>query len=242
MSEITSILALVGQLQSWLDAGRIPRPKGSVQWEVANGYIDQISQVSTWAMAQKHPGIVAIGRPLRNLADAMRAAGPSRIFCSGNVAGLGEDLPWQTACTQAERELHSLQDLLGTMAGSELPTIWHQGEQGIGGLRIVPGGLEFRGVIEDLGGKPLKCIAAFLNSPLRRVTATQLRTDHDIFGEFTDNGTIKNTISDARDALRKLRRNAGIPDDGGQYDPLPCVDSGKDLAWELKFPGELRKS
>lgn len=108
-------------------------------------------------------------------------------------------------------------------------------EQGIGCLEVIPGGLRYKGVTVDLSGEPLECIRAFLNSHHRRLSFSQLRDSVWGVGSYTTEATAKNKVSEARKALRSLRSLTGIPTDD-RYDPIPNLDHGKNLAWELKFP------
>jgi hypothetical protein len=125
------VLGTIHELQTWLDAGRVPRPRGEAAWTDAKGRIDRLSAVAAWCLGRPEASIAAIGRELRNLADTLRAAGPASVFWSGSLSGLGEDLPWKNACTRAERELETLRNLLGTPPAAPvppaMPTIWHHG-------------------------------------------------------------------------------------------------------------------
>jgi hypothetical protein len=104
-----------------------------------------------------------------------------------------------------------------------------------GGLEIIPGGIRYGEATVDLSGKPLACIGALLDAHHHRLQWQDLRNW--VWGKnaYTDEGTIKNAIKDARHALRKLARRANLPIDG-HFDPLPCVDIHPNLAWRLAFP------
>jgi hypothetical protein len=102
-------------------------------------------------------------------------------------------------------------------------------------LEVIPGGIRYDQVTVDLSGKALACIRELLDAHGHRLDWTKLQDR--VWGQdsYTGQATIKNTIADARDALRKLARQAGkrINED---FDPLPCVGRGKELAWKLDFP------
>ncbi len=102
-------------------------------------------------------------------------------------------------------------------------------------LEITPGGIKYGEAAVDLSGKPLACIRELLDAQDHRLDWRKLQDR--VWGQdtYTERGTIKNTIADARDALRKLARCAGKRI-GKDFNPLPCVDRGKDLAWKLNFP------
>lgn len=100
-------------------------------------------------------------------------------------------------------------------------------------LEIIPGGIKYGAATVELGGKTLACIREFCDAFQQRLDWETLRNR--VWDAYTDKGTIKNAVKDARDALRKLARQAGMQVDK-DYDPLPCVNHGKDLAWKLSFP------
>lgn len=102
-------------------------------------------------------------------------------------------------------------------------------------LEVLPGGIKYGNEIVELSGKPLACIRELVDASQNRLNWNTLRNR--VWGEdaYTEKNTVKNAIKDARDALRKLARESGMRVDRG-YDPLPCVDQGKDLAWKLSFP------
>jgi hypothetical protein len=102
-------------------------------------------------------------------------------------------------------------------------------------LEVIPGGIRYGRTTVDLSGKPLACIRELLDAHGHRLDWTKLRDR--VWGQdsYTEAATIKNAIADARDALRKLARQAGKRING-DFDPLPCVGRGKDLAWKLDFP------
>jgi hypothetical protein len=104
------------------------------------------------------------------------------------------------------------------------------------GLEVLPGGIRYGEVTVELSGKPLACISEIVDAHGQRLDAERLRER--VWGResYTEISTVKNAVADARDALRKLARLAGIPIDK-HFDPLPCVDRGKNLAWKLAFPG-----
>ncbi len=102
-------------------------------------------------------------------------------------------------------------------------------------LDILPGGIKYGTATVELSGKPLACIRALDDAWQNRLDWGTLRNR--VWGEdtYTERRTIMNAIKDARRALRKLARKAGrIVDEN--YDPLPCVDRGRNLAWKLSFP------
>jgi hypothetical protein len=103
------------------------------------------------------------------------------------------------------------------------------------GLEVCPGGIKYGKVIVDVSGKPRACIEALLDAQEHRSDWWKLRER--VWGEnsYTDKKTVINTISDARDKLRELARKSGKYVDGN-FDPLPCVDQGKNVAWKLNFP------
>jgi hypothetical protein len=102
-------------------------------------------------------------------------------------------------------------------------------------LEILPGGIRCDGHTVELGGKPLACLRVLYDAHHRRLDWQTLGDR--VWGEdsYTDKGTVKNAIKEARAALRTLARKR----DGrleADYDPIPCVNRGVDLAWKLDFP------
>src|SRR5262249_25671954 len=72
------------------------------------------------------------------------------------------------------------------------------------GLDTTRGGIKYGKTTVDLSGKPLACIRALLDAYDHRLDWQTLRDR--VWGQdvYTAQGTIKNAMSDARDALRKL--------------------------------------
>lgn len=106
-------------------------------------------------------------------------------------------------------------------------------------LQILPGGISCKDaagkeITVRIGGKTLDIIRALTDAYQHQLDWTKLVQR--VWGPdaFTDKATIKNAVADARDVLRKLARQAGKHIDEN-YDPLPCVNRGKDLAWKLDF-------
>lgn len=117
------------------------------------------------------------------------------------------------------------------------PEMGYPGDQAE--LQILPGGIACKDaagkdVDVQLTGKPLACIREINDAHHHQLDWQVLRQR--VWGQEypTDRATIRNAIKDARDALRKLARKAGKHVDK-KYDPLPCVNRGKDLAWKLNF-------
>jgi hypothetical protein len=102
-------------------------------------------------------------------------------------------------------------------------------------IEVCPGGIRYGQATVDLRGKPLACIKALLDAYDNRLDCRTLKERVWGEGSYTDKNTIKNIISAARDALRQLARQAG-KHINKHFDPIPCVDHGKDLAWKLDFP------
>jgi hypothetical protein len=128
-------------------------------------------------------------------------------------------------------------DHFAALLHAEFSLIDRHADQGrqAAGLIIAPGVIKYGDASVDLSGKPLACISAFLDAHDNRLDWRKLRER--VWGEdaYTDKSTIKNTITDARDALRNLARLAGKRIDK-DFDTLPCVERGKDQAWKLNFP------
>ena len=106
-------------------------------------------------------------------------------------------------------------------------------------LQILYGGIGCKDasgqdVSVQVGGKTLDIIKALTDAYHQQLDWTKLRDR--VWGDqaYTDKATIKNAIADARDVLRKLARQAGRQV-AKNYDPLPCINRGKDLAWKLTF-------
>jgi hypothetical protein len=106
-------------------------------------------------------------------------------------------------------------------------------------LQILPGGIGCKDaagedVSVQIGGKTLAIIRELIDAYQEQLDWTKL--SQRIWGAdaYTDKATIKNAVADARDALRKLARKADVHVTKN-YDPLPCVNRGKDLAWKLDF-------
>src|SRR5713226_3669652 len=100
-------------------------------------------------------------------------------------------------------------------------------------LQILPGGIGCKDatgedVSVQVGGKTLAIIRELIDAYQQQLDWTKL--SQRIWGTdaYTDKATIKNVVADARDALRKLARKAGKRVTKN-YDPLPCVNRGKDL-------------
>src|SRR5262249_12166869 len=122
----------------------------------------------------------------------------------------------------------------GQRAGEDLePLHWS--------LEFLPGKIKCRNHSVELSGKPYECICEIYDAYERRLDCATLRTR--VWGEdqYTAVGTIKNAVSDGRDALRKLARKI-TGNLETSYNPVPCVSqsrknqSDEDLAWAIKWP------
>ena len=98
-------------------------------------------------------------------------------------------------------------------------------------LTIEPGGFRLSGTstIFPLTGKPLEILRVAMSAKDTRFTAEMLN-------KLVWNGdnpsveTIKATVKQSRKAMRKALEV------GTEFDPLPCVDYAKNLAWKLTLP------
>jgi hypothetical protein len=99
-------------------------------------------------------------------------------------------------------------------------------------LKLVPGGFSYGRHTVKLPGKPRQVLRVLLESQCRQATAAQLLEK---VWDKDSPATARNVItavSTLRQALRKLLAKAGCPCE----DPLPRLDTGRDLAWELRIP------
>lgn len=97
------------------------------------------------------------------------------------------------------------------------------------GLTFKPGGYIYRGVEMRLSGKCLGILTAFCDSRWLTKTAADLA---DTFWEADDAPQVSVYICKLRKSLQEAMRRANV----AEADPLPCVDEGDNLAWELKLP------
>jgi hypothetical protein len=100
-----------------------------------------------------------------------------------------------------------------------------------GVLTLAPGGFELRGEQGNLSGKAWEVLRAFVRSKLKRVTAASLLSD--VWGSDSDATSVNviDEVGKARKALQKAMKKSRKP----AANPLPCVDKGRNLAWELRL-------
>jgi hypothetical protein len=102
---------------------------------------------------------------------------------------------------------------------------------------MIPGGFVYRRHKEDLAGKPWGVLNAFVNSATKRLTAADLLKPQSGIWAVDSIATadnVKDAVEDVRAALRKVLSAAKV--ENSPRDPIPCVDRGPNLAWELRMP------
>jgi hypothetical protein len=97
-----------------------------------------------------------------------------------------------------------------------------------------PGGDPAREVVEDLQGKPLEVLNVLVSS---RHYRARMNTIIDAVWAGPHNAEdylVKGAVSKIRESLKRAMRRARVknpPDD-----PVPCVDTGRNLAWKIDLP------
>jgi DNA-binding response OmpR family regulator len=98
-------------------------------------------------------------------------------------------------------------------------------------LAMIPGGFRLHGQEFDLAGYPHSVLKAFVESRFKRLTAGDLIKS--IWPDGNGNNqTLKVHISTVRAALKDARQKTNCKATG---DPIPCIDHGEALAWELRL-------
>jgi hypothetical protein len=162
-----------------------------------------------------------------DLHDALRRARAAGAWSWGP----GPDVPGPLPPAP---NLSRLLVVVRSVAGELVDLAGRKGE-GPADLDFLPGGIRCGGQTVDLSGKPLACVRALYDAHHRRLHWRTLRDRVWGTDAYTEKNAIKNAIKDARDALRRLARKMGRHLEA-DYDPLPHVDQGENLAWELNFP------
>jgi hypothetical protein len=112
-----------------------------------------------------------------------------------------------------------------------------QPREGDGTIAIIEGGFEYRGRVrtirKDLSGYPLKILSEFVRSRNHRKSASDLLKLWGNKATCPTDQDVKVAVSAVRNALRDAIANSG---DECPPDPIPFVDRGSNLAWEIKLP------
>jgi hypothetical protein len=102
---------------------------------------------------------------------------------------------------------------------------------------MIAGGFVYRKHKENLVGKPWCVLNELVKSKTKRVTAADLlRSQTGIWpiDSLATTENVRDAIEVARAALRKALGAAKVKNP--PRDPIPCVDRGPNLAWELTMP------
>jgi hypothetical protein len=117
--------------------------------------------------------------------------------------------------------------------GGNDPSAW--------GLEFLPGKIKCGEDSVKLSGKPYECMREIYDAYERVLNCMKLRTRVWGADQYTAPGTIKNAVSEGRDALRKLARKV-FGNLKADYNPVPCVSQSRknqndeDLAWAIDWP------
>jgi hypothetical protein len=207
------------------------------------GYRADVEEGGKEAYQQLHDDLMTLF--LGSSEDAAAVCDTIRTICKAVISGANEPRPTpqpasDPAFTQSgsglsvsstEGEEQQETDVEGK--NSRQPDSGQEIEEqkAIGGLVFHPGGFRYGTADVKLKGKPLMVLRSFADAPDRIQTAADLYKL--LYGDNVDGrqeSTIRTHVCKARSALHNAVLKANVKFDG---DPLPCIDKGRSLAWQL---------
>jgi hypothetical protein len=236
-----------------------PRPSGAIDLLVVGERLREAGACAHVAMLQEsetdrlafailqracdgdHAGIEKIIRPLLDSPDptmlrqVQRAMNDIAAQANRRAALAAAGLPVSPPIAKNPTQAIAQPPLEGVESPVSSPpaSFGHQrahGQPERGRLTFSPGTVLYRGGSVSLRGKPWEVLQALAQAPHQTCTANSLLGT--IWADTSpEEDTVRSAVSDARKALRKLMKEAGVQ---GPDDPIPAVDRGTGrLAWRL---------
>jgi hypothetical protein len=227
---------------SWLPPGEIHRPSG----EDFKGWLDRMNTRLPALKPILEKARDAVPPSGRRLVSNYHAAGNGLTILLAIVDHVLNHLRPNSTLTNEPSQIwcEQLEGMLAPAGQWEFLKLYvHEDFQLIANegpaanphtLRLIDGGFEYRGMANDLTGRPRAMLESLLTAAHHRCTIDTLRglmnvNDEDV--NFPEQ-VIRGTASTLRAALRAAVQQAGL----ACPDPLPSTGRGKDLTYRLEMP------